>query len=513
MEKHHQSVVRNQGHTRAAVMHVERHNERKNENYSNLDVVLEQSHNNLHYKVCEGTYLYTFDKMVQDGDISTRGLKLNSEGTKPESSIIAEMIFDVNTEYFETHYESHGYTNPRDFAKHFYYEAYQMAVKEVGDEKYILSAVMHADERNKGLSEQLGRDVYHYHLHVTYIPVVQKEIRYTKRAKTELVGKVKEIINQVNHSKKWESEKVVGEDGKEHLIYSYSKLQDRYHDHMKAAGYHGFERGKEGSTAEHLSVLEYKAKMRQEELDTKEKELAVKENELAGKAMKLKIADTDLGRAEKLLAKTKANIEKLSAQEEDISSRIKSIEDSGKILTLKELEKIQTKIHTPLVGHRGVLLSEEDEKNLRATALAAAKATKDRDMFRNISRTAHEAIRDIVQAVRAILFENPLNDDWGYAKNLSPQQRLLINSVCQHGTDVSKSFGYDKLVDEMQIIKIGKTVIEKFRMLEGEANNKKSAPSISEQIESAKQRTQVQNEQRVNIPVANSTRKRGGDER
>ncbi len=56
-----------------------------------------------------------------------------------------------------------------------------MAVAEVGDEKYILSATMHADERNKALSEQLGKDVYHYHLHVVYIPVVQKEILYSKQ--------------------------------------------------------------------------------------------------------------------------------------------------------------------------------------------------------------------------------------------------------------------------------------------------------------------------------------------
>jgi hypothetical protein len=27
---------------------------------------------------------------------------------------------------------------------------------------------MHADERNKALSDQLGRDIYHYHLHVIY---------------------------------------------------------------------------------------------------------------------------------------------------------------------------------------------------------------------------------------------------------------------------------------------------------------------------------------------------------
>lgn len=34
-----------------------------------------------------------------------------------------------------------------------------MAVQEVDREPYILSAVMHVDERNKSLSEELVRDV------------------------------------------------------------------------------------------------------------------------------------------------------------------------------------------------------------------------------------------------------------------------------------------------------------------------------------------------------------------
>ena len=66
------------------------------------------------------------------------------------------MVLDVNTEYFETQYERHGYVSGYDFAKAFYAEAYKMAVADVGDEKYVLSATMHADERNKGLSAQLG---------------------------------------------------------------------------------------------------------------------------------------------------------------------------------------------------------------------------------------------------------------------------------------------------------------------------------------------------------------------
>ena len=86
------------------------------------------------------------------------------------------MVFDVNTAYFDEH---GGY----DYAKDFFKEAYSMAVQEVGGEQYILSAVMHADELNKSLSEEFDRDVYHYHMHVTYIPIVEKEIKWTKRCK------------------------------------------------------------------------------------------------------------------------------------------------------------------------------------------------------------------------------------------------------------------------------------------------------------------------------------------
>ena len=159
MSNIHKSVVRNQGYVRSVVENIEKHNERKNNNYSNDDVILEQSVNNVHFKVCDTTYLGEFDRMIKAGEITTRGLKLNNEGTKPESSIIGEMVFDVNSEYFEAQYAAHGYVSGYDFAKAFYAEAYKMAVAEVGDEKYILSAVMHADERNKGLSEQLGRDI------------------------------------------------------------------------------------------------------------------------------------------------------------------------------------------------------------------------------------------------------------------------------------------------------------------------------------------------------------------
>jgi len=94
------------------------------------------------------------------------------------------LVFDVNSNYFENH---GGY----EYAAKFFSEAYKLAVKEVGDEEYVLSAVLHADERNKALSSKYAKDVFHYHLHVVYIPVVDKEIYYKKNnPNPELAGKL-----------------------------------------------------------------------------------------------------------------------------------------------------------------------------------------------------------------------------------------------------------------------------------------------------------------------------------
>jgi len=179
--------------------------------------------------------------MVDDGTISLRGLK-------QDAKMFDELVFDVNSAYFENH---GGY----EYAKQFFEETYRLAVKEAGGKQYVLSAVLHADERNKALSEKMGRDVYHYHLHVVYVPVVDKEVKWTKRCKDPaLVGTVKEVVKQVSHSKKWPRFK----DDNGAWVNSYSLLQDRFFEHMRAAGFTDFERGERGSTAEHLSVLDYK---------------------------------------------------------------------------------------------------------------------------------------------------------------------------------------------------------------------------------------------------------------
>ena len=270
------TVARNQDlETPADVAKVQEHNEREKDSYSNQDIVPERTALNVHYKAPTDDYVKMFEQMEQDGVISTRGLK-------PDAIKYGELVFDVNSAYFYNH---GGY----EFAKQFYADAYKAAVEIVGGEQYILSAVMHADERNRAMSEALGEDVYHYHLHVVYIPVVEKQILWSKRCKDEsLRGTVKETITQVSRSKKWESKPVLDKDGnpmlnakgKKILKSSYSVLQDDFFNFMQAAGYTDVERGERGSTEEHLTVTQFKVQAEQQRLEAVTGQVAQAERSL-----------------------------------------------------------------------------------------------------------------------------------------------------------------------------------------------------------------------------------------
>lgn len=247
------TVARVVQHTQAAVGKFERHIERKNESYDNMNVDLSRTHMNVHFKDTGSlTYSAWLDRQVAEGKVSLRGLK-------KDAKVFDEMIFDVNSAYFEEH---GGYK----YAVRFYEKAFRFAEKEYGPEN-IVSAVLHADEQNTWLSDALGKPVYHYHLHVMALPVVEKEIRWSKRCKDpSLVGKVKAVIRQVSHSKKWASQKIVDENGRTQRIKSYSLLQDRFFAHMRDAGFEDFQRGERGSTREHLEVLDYKIQQDKEHL-------------------------------------------------------------------------------------------------------------------------------------------------------------------------------------------------------------------------------------------------------
>ena len=269
------------------VTKVQEHNEREKDRYSNVDIVPERTALNVHFKSPTDDYVKMFEQMEQDKIISTRGLK-------PDAVKYGELVFDVNSTYFYNH---GGY----EFAKQFYADAYKAAVEIVGGEQYILSAVMHADERNRAMSEALGEDVYHYHLHVVYVPVVEKQILWSKRCKDKsLVGTVKEIIMQVSSSKKWQSQPSLDENGnplltakgKPILKKSYSILQDDFFNAMRAAGYTDVERGERGSTEEHLTVTQFKVAQESARLEILEAQVEKKEQQLQKIEQKTRVQKT-----------------------------------------------------------------------------------------------------------------------------------------------------------------------------------------------------------------------------
>ena len=139
--------VRNLAVSDKAVGNTQQHNEREKDSYRNPDIIPQRAAWNVHFKKPTASYTDLFAQLEADGTISTRGLK-------PDATHYCELIFDVNSAYFDNH-------GDYEFAKQFYADAYKAAIQIVGGEQYILSAVMHADEINLAMTEALGREVYH----------------------------------------------------------------------------------------------------------------------------------------------------------------------------------------------------------------------------------------------------------------------------------------------------------------------------------------------------------------
>ena len=413
MEKTNYSVARVQTYTRASILKAERHNERKNENYSNMNVNLTQTQNNVHYKKCDSTYNERLKEMIDNADISLRGLKDNAK-------IFDEIIFDINSDYFE---QNGGY----EFAKEFYEKAFHFAEQEMGTAN-IISAVMHADEINTALTEEYGKPVYHYHLHVIAIPVVKKEIKWSKRCKDKsLIGTTKKIINQVSHSKKWKSlqatdlqgNSLYNEKGKAILIKSYSLLQDRFFEYMSDSGYRGFIRGIKGSNAEHLSDLEFKAKKESEKLQAITNKVKEQQAKFAENTSAIDETEKQINQAQQELNEIKNNVDEYKGYKGDIDSI-----DVGKSKLFGKKIELDTDDYQNLVKYarKGV-----------ASDIEITKLKEENSKLKHDFKELKEKTRDFIRAIayaptKVIDFFKSLfreeEQEKKYRLELAEQQRL-----------------------------------------------------------------------------------------
>ena len=398
MAKTDRCVVRNEAYKKSEFSLRERHNERLNETYYNSDIQADRQHLNVNFKRCKGGYTETYDKMLADGVIKEKGLRKDGS-----SKVLDEFVFDVNTEYFD---RNGGY----EYAKSFFEEAYRCAVKEAGGEQYVLSAVMHADERNVALSEKLGRDVYHYHLHVLYVPVVRKECYFSKDNKNpDLAGKLKEVITQVSHTKKWPRFKT--EKG---WVNSYSLLQDRYHEHMKNTGFIGFERGERGSTAEHLSVLEYKT---QKEMERAAAITAVVEQKQEAAAA----LDLAIGNKEQIAAELDKKTEKKQKQLDGLEKKTSVLKEQA-----AEFADIDGMVKPTLIGGN-LQISSADWKTVSGLAKEGVKS-------RGIIAGLQKKITDFVKKVTGLetelnQYKGGISDNMRYFQALQRAPRHLREMI------------------------------------------------------------------------------------
>ena len=142
------------------------------------------------------------------------------------------------------------------------------------------------------------------------------------------MGTVKETIQQVSISKKWDSKPALDEhgkpllnaNGKTVLRKSYSVLQDDFFAAMRKAGYDDVERGERGSSEEHLTVTQFKVQQEQARLaefteqNRQQEKLAAT---LGSKIEKIQNQRVDVRSIEKIVATSIPFSSKVAVERED----------------------------------------------------------------------------------------------------------------------------------------------------------------------------------------------------
>ena len=184
------AIIRNTNYKMKNLSGIYRHNERKNTNYSNKDLNIQNSRLNYSIKAPESTY----EKVFKDVK-----LKYSLQGMiKKVSNVMCEFIITSDKEFFNSIGEEE--------TKRYFETAYKFVANynNLG-EAFIVSAKVHNDESTP-------------HMHIVFIPVVHKKDKNGKE------------ISKIACSEYWK--------GKD----SYKRLQDNFYKYMIKSGF-DLERG------------------------------------------------------------------------------------------------------------------------------------------------------------------------------------------------------------------------------------------------------------------------------
>ncbi len=312
------AIIRNANHKMNAIPLLERHNERQNKNYSNKDIDLSRSSENFHLKKIEAaTYQQEFERIRKKHNLKGN---LRLTGGK-QSNVMCEFVITSDKDFFER--------LGKERTRKFFQDVYNFVTAKVGED-FVVSAVIHLDEATP-------------HMHVTYIPVINGKDRKGNPCK------------RINCSEFWK-----GRD-------SYSRLQDEYYDFITARGY-DLERGVKGSTAEHLSVAEFKLKKTEEQLAEIENQISEVEGVDEIKSANLPLNKVAINKSDykNLISTAKHYVTARKAEEENISLRAENLTLKNKNEELRsENSRISDQLHTLEYKFDEFYSSVEDEVALR----------------------------------------------------------------------------------------------------------------------------------------------------
>ena len=201
------AIIRNTKYKRENLKGIFRHNERKNQNYSNKNIDKEKSYLNYALKSSKYSYEKEFDRIRKEYDLKGQ--------IKTVSNIACEYIITSDKQFFEE--------IGQEETKRYFETAYNFVseYKNLG-EKYIMSANVHMDEETP-------------HMHLVFLPVVHTQ------------DKKGNNIDKLACSEFWKERD------------SYRRLQNSFYDYMTS---HNFklDRGVpiEESGRKHLDLKDYK---------------------------------------------------------------------------------------------------------------------------------------------------------------------------------------------------------------------------------------------------------------
>ena len=201
------AIIRNTKYKRENLKGIFRHNERKNQNYSNKNIDKEKSYLNYALKSSKYSYEKEFDRIRKEYNLKGQ--------IKTVSNIACEYIITSDKQFFEK--------IGQEETKRYFETAYNFVseYKNLG-EKYIMSANVHMDEETP-------------HMHLVFLPVVHTQ------------DKKGNNIDKLACSEFWKERD------------SYRRLQNSFYDYMTS---HNFklDRGVpiEESGRKHLDLKDYK---------------------------------------------------------------------------------------------------------------------------------------------------------------------------------------------------------------------------------------------------------------